>query len=155
MGQPVYFLRLLASEGEPVKGKFFCSGMWSRSQNGSHEKEGSNLGQGTDRVRTWTQEDPGKGLVKGMAQPKLAGRCRWGNATQRSSASPGPGPPGPHRYTCGFQPQRLDLSYSKMELSHLATDETHSTWGQSFVFTPINLVIMPQVLRMDPQNAFL
>lgn len=42
-------------------------------------------------------------------------------------------------------PQRQDF-FQKVELSHLVVDEILGTWGQSFVFTPVNLATVPQVL---------
>lgn len=60
-----------------------------------------------------------------------------------------PNPPGGY---CAHEDQ--DFFPSKTELNYLVVDETSGTWSQSFVFTPVNLVTMPQVLLcMDPQNA--
>lgn len=54
---------------------------------------------------------------------------------------------------------RLDFFHSRMELNHLAMDETQTpdTWGQSFVPVPtsINLTTRSHPLMLGPQNAFL
>lgn len=44
--------------------------------------------------------------------------------------------------------QRLDFFHNETEQSHLVVDETRAwcTWGQAFVFTPINLASMPPIL---------
>ena len=62
--------------------------------------------------------------------------CRWENETQALLTGVG----------VGLQLQRLDFFHSGRELSHLLMDETLGTWGQSFVFAPINLATVPQVL---------
>lgn len=40
----------LPLEGEAVKGKYFCSGMCSRSQNGDHKREESSLRKSGERI---------------------------------------------------------------------------------------------------------
>lgn len=80
----------------------------------------------------------------------LAGKSTWVNETQRSSASLGLIGMGG-----SLQPQRLDFFQSWTELSYLVLDETPGTWGQSFVFAPINLAITDHILlRMGPRNVF-
>lgn len=52
--------------------------------------------------------------------------------------------------------QQLVFFHRWTELSHLVLDETPGTWGQSFGFVPINLVIIDHILLcMGPRNAFL
>ena len=48
----------------------------------------------------------------------------------------------------GLWPQRLEVIGSETELSHLVMDETSPY--PSFVYTPINLATIPQILCMIP-----
>lgn len=51
------------------------------------------------------------------------------------------------RTSRGLQFQSLDLVHSETELSYLVMDETSGTWGQCFVFAPINFnTIAPNLL---------
>lgn len=43
----------------------------------------------------------------------------------------------------GVGEDKAGFFHSGTELSHLVVNETLSTWGQSFIYTPINLTITP------------
>ena len=50
----------------------------------------------------------------------------------------------------------MDFFHSEREVSYLVIDEIMGTWGQSFVFIPINFTTMAHMfLCMGTQNAFL
>lgn len=68
------------------------------------------------------------------------GMCRWGNETQRSSASLGPALLGLKAMRAACGPRELPPQWGRE--SHLLMDETPGTWGQYFVFTPTNLATM-------------
>lgn len=59
----------------------------------------------------------------------------------------GPGPSsglGEDKYAS--QDPEVDFFLRETELSQLVLDETSDTWGQSFLFVPINLATIPPIL---------
>lgn len=73
----------------------------------------------------------------------LGGGCADGKTRQRSSASLGPGLPGPGGHGCRLAAPEAGLLPQQDRAEPSGRDETLSTWGQAFIFAPANLVTTP------------